>query len=647
MSTANRTKQTTEKLHSSVYKKALLALAALAALGVLIYSVSTAWYSNVAETKGMVFETDSWGFEGQVQVLNEDDPIAPGSSGYISLQISNDSNQINRLYVGADKSGMSQEIQKRIYFYAPAATKVGDETVSRVYLSPYSSYSYTVMPKTTLLLTRDYTAATPVCYEWVYDLEGYYVYGTLSQANGQYVLTGKDSATDPVYIRPVTYDLTKATFDPTSGRLLTVDGTTTPQQFLAKIAQTDGYEGSIGAEVGSSGYYPVSVKTNADGSQTGVWVYLCSQVEVQSATELDTRIGEYAALVKNGQNTDDYNDYKDIQALKYDVRIQITAQNLRAVETNVTSQEALLSALAEASEDDSYQKISVMSDVELTEPLKVAENRNVVLELNGKTIAYKDAAGTNAALDIAPSSQVTVMNGTINATDGTDAVHAIGASVSFSDMTIQGRLLIDDSDERNSENMTSAVRLYNSKLVAADADKVGIHVFGNGIQNSQTTTLIVDSSTVEGGYMGICGNGSTAYYGTDIQINNSTVKGKWAGIYQPQRDSKLRVEGNSFVEGFTALAIKGGTVVVRDSTITATATADASDLIKNPTDSQLGRNGFADTGAAVYVEANYTWADSIRVEINGSTVRSQANTAVLVLGPQKDKVILTQVDVKQ
>ena len=147
--------------------------------------------------------------------------------------------------------------------------------------------------------------------------------------------------------------------------------------------------------------------------------------------------------------------------------------------------------------------------------------------------------------------------------------------------------------------------------------------------------------------MGICGNGSTAYYGTDIQINNSTVKGKWAGIYQPQRDSKLRIEGNSFVEGFTALAIKGGTVIVRDSTITATATSDASSLIKNPTDDQLSRNGFADTGAAVYVEANYAWADSIRVEIKNSSVHSRANTAVLILGPQKDKVILTQVDVKQ
>ena len=58
MNRSNSTQRKSEKLHSAVYKKALLALAALATLGVLVYSVSTAWYSNVAETKGMIIETD-------------------------------------------------------------------------------------------------------------------------------------------------------------------------------------------------------------------------------------------------------------------------------------------------------------------------------------------------------------------------------------------------------------------------------------------------------------------------------------------------------------------------------------------------------------------------------------------------------------
>ena len=283
MSKINSIQQKSKKLHGDVYKKALLAMAVLAAMSVMIYSVSTAWYSNIAETKGMVIETDVWGFDGQVQVKEAAAPVAPGGIGFVNMQISNDSDQINTLYVSVDKSGMSEELQKRFYFYAPAATQVGEETVGKVYLSPYSSFAYTVMPKSTLLLSQEHTAATPVCYEWVYDMVGYYVYGTLAEKQGKYSFAGKDSASQPIYLRPVTYDFTKATFDD-SGNLATVDGTTTTQEFLNTLAKKDGYEG-LGTREGSSNYYPVSVKENGDGTKTGVWIYLCTQTEIEKATE--------------------------------------------------------------------------------------------------------------------------------------------------------------------------------------------------------------------------------------------------------------------------------------------------------------------------------------------------------------------------
>ena len=642
MSKINSIQQKSEKLHGDVYKKALLAMAVLATLGVLIYSVSTAWYSNIAETKGMVIETDVWGFDGQVQVKEAAAPVAPGGIGFVNMQISNDSDQINTLYVSVDKSGMSEELQKRFYFYAPAATQVGEETVDKVYLSPYSSFAYTVMPKSTLLLSQEHTAATPVCYEWVYDMVGYYVYGTLSEAQDRYTFTGRDSTLQPEYIRPVVYDFSKATFDE-NGNLLTVDGSTTTREFLDKLAETDGYD-AIGAKEGGSNYYPVSVKTNADGTKTGVWVYLCTRSEVEKATELDTRIGEYAYLVKNERSTEGYDD---IKALKYNVQVHVTAQNLRTVETNVADQESLLAALSAPDSGETYQKICLTKDLEVTDALKIAENKKVVLDLNGKLILCSGTAASDPVLDIAPNSQVTVMNGTINGAGRETAVHVVGADVAFSEVTIQGRLLIDDSLSVNTQNKTSLVRLYRSELTADGADQVGIHVFGNGENSSQSTAVIVENSKIEASLIGICGNGSDAYYGTDIQIKDSTISGTWAGIYQPQRGSRLTVFGGSVIEGFTAIAVKGGSVIVRDSAVRATAEPGAKDLLKNPTDAQMSKNGFVDTGAAVYVEANYNWADSIRVKINNSTVSSAVNTPVLVLGPQKDKVVLTQVDVKQ
>ena len=68
-----------------IWKQALFALAALATLGVLLYSLTTAWYTNVAETTELVFETESWGFEGQVKALDTGLLLAPGQSACAAL----------------------------------------------------------------------------------------------------------------------------------------------------------------------------------------------------------------------------------------------------------------------------------------------------------------------------------------------------------------------------------------------------------------------------------------------------------------------------------------------------------------------------------------------------------------------------------
>ena len=193
-----------------IWKQALFALAALATLGVLLYSLTTAWYTNVAETTELVFETESWGFEGQVKALDTGLLLAPGQSACAALSVTNDGEQINQITVTVDKSSMSEELQKRIYFYVPAAAKESDKTADRVYLSTYGGYSYRVMPKSTLLLTANSAADAPVRCEWVYDVLGYYVYGTLD-TKGQ-LITGREDVEAPVYIRPVEYDYDKAIF---------------------------------------------------------------------------------------------------------------------------------------------------------------------------------------------------------------------------------------------------------------------------------------------------------------------------------------------------------------------------------------------------------------------------------------------------
>ena len=642
----SKAKSEEKRIRGSMYRKALFAIAALAAMGVLVYSVCTAWYSNVAETNGMVFETESWGFDGQIQVEETGTALAPGTSAYANLQISNNSEQINTLSVGVDKSTMSEALQKRIYFYVPAQKESNGELQSRIYLSPYTAYSYQVMPKSTLLLTQEHTSGEPVCYEWVYDMEGYYVYGTLQDGT----LSGAAADESPVYLRPVTYDFTKATFSD-SGKLLTVDGKTTVAAFLQKLSQTDGYQDDIGSEVGSTGYYPVSVTTNENGSQTGLWVYLCTKTEVEQATDLDTRIGNYAALKAAGSTID--SSYADIEALVYEVKLLVTSESLYTEDTVVSTPEQLTEALAAAAaaaagtDETACLQVCLTSDLTLTSPLEVQGGVQVVLDLNGKNLTCSDSNAATPVLKAAPGSDVTVLDGTINGTGKTNAVYASGADVSLSEVTVKGRIRIEDSDSANTGNLVSTVRLSNCEVLADGTNQVGIQIYGNGIKNSQKTTLLVDHCNIESTYFGICTNGSESYDGTSIQVTASTVSGTWAGIYQPQRSGKLLVSENSTVQGFTGIAIKGGTATIRDSVVSGTAETGASGLVLHPTASQMSGSGFVDTGAGVYIEANYQWAEDIQVNIKDSTVSSKANDeAVLVAGPSADKVTLTQVNVK-
>lgn len=614
-----------------IWKQALFALAALATLGVLLYSLTTAWYTNVAETTELVFETESWGFEGQVKALDTGLLLAPGQSACAALSVTNDGEQINQITVTVDKSAMPEELQKRIYFYVPAVAKESDKTADRVYLSTYGGYSYRVMPKSTLLLTADSAADAPVRCEWVYDVLGYYVYGTLD-TKGQ-LITGREGVEAPVYIRPVEYDYDKAIFQ--DDKLLTV-GEVKVDDFVKELLAADGYKDAGKTKVGD--YYAVNTTGTSGTEQTGLWLYLCTQTEVEAATVLDTRIGTYRYLLEQKDEQDSSipltdeqtKEYEDVAALLGGAKatIQIAGQNLRTSIADVTAAERLTAALEQG------ESVRLAGDMTLQEAVTIPADKDVIIDLNGKQLTTNLVG--QPVLKGAPGSSITVLNGTIDGGSRDTAVQLVGSSAAFSGVTIQGRLLIDDKNESNENGTVSVVRLSNCTLKTVGDEQVGVHVFGNGAASSSRTVLLVEDCTIESTFAGILGNGSDDCYGTDIQVLNSTVKGKYAGIYQPQRGSRLLVQ-NSTVEGMTGIAVKGGTVTIRNCIVNGTAEKGFL-----PTEDQVkaSRNGWLDTGAGVYVEANYDWADEITLTITDSTISTKTLDVpnVLIVGEKADAV---------
>ena len=626
-----------------VWKQALLVLAVLTVLGVLLYSLTTAWYTNVAETTELVFETENWGFEGQVKALDTGLLLAPGQSAYAALSVTNDGEQINQITVTVDKSSMPEELQKRIYFYVPVEAKESDKTADRVYLSTYGGYSYRVMPKSTLLLTADSAADAPVRCEWVYDLLGYYVYGTLDKDNKlitaeQIAEHKREDVEAPVYIRPVEYDYDKAIFQ--DDKLLTVDGDKV-DAFVKDLLAADGYKNAdTTTKVGD--YYAVNITGTSGSEQTGLWLYLCTQTEIEAATELDTRIGTYRYLLeqKDEQGNEQGNaiplteeqtkEYEDVAALLGGAKatIQIAGQNLRTSIADVTEAESLTAALTRG------ESVRLAGDMTLKDTVTIPADKDVIIDLNGKQLTTNVVG--QPVLEGAPGSSITVLNGTINGGSRDTAVQLVGSSAAFSGVTIQGRLLIDDKNESNENGTVSVVRLSNCTLKTVGDEQGGVHVFGNGAASSSRTVLLVEDCTIESTFAGILGNGSDDCYGTDIQVLNSTVKGKCAGIYQPQRGSRLLVQ-NSTVEGMTGIAVKGGTVTIRNCIVNGTGEKD---VVPTAEQVKAGRNDWLNTGAGVYVEANYDWAEEIAMTIAGSTISSATKDlpGVLIVGEKADAV---------
>lgn len=622
-----------------VWKQALLVLAVLTVLGVLLYSLTTAWYTNVAETTELVFETENWGFEGQVKALDTGLLLAPGQSACAAMSVTNDGEQINQITVTVDKSSMPEELQKRIYFYVPVEAKESDKTADRVYLSTYGGYSYRVMPKSTLLLTADSAADAPVRCQWVYDLLGYYVYGTLDKDNK--LITAKQIAEHkredveaPVYIRPVEYDYDKAIFQ--DDKLLTVDGNKV-DDFVKDLLAADGYKNAdTTTKVGD--YYAVNITGTSGSEQTGLWLYLCTQEEIDAATELDTRIGTYRYLLEQKDEQDrsiplteeQTKEYEDVAALLGGAKaaIQIAGQNLRTSIADVTEAESLTAALTQG------ESVRLAGDMTLKDTVTIPADKDVIIDLNGKQLTTNVVG--QPVLKGAPGSSITVLNGTINGGSRDTAVQLVGSSAAFSGVTIQGRLLIDDKNESNENGTVSVVRLSNCTLKTVGDEQGGVHVFGNGAASSSRTVLLVEDCTIESTFAGILGDGSDGCYGTDIQVLNSTVKGKYAGIYQPQRGSRLLVQ-NSTVEGMTGIAVKGGTVTIRNCIVNGTGEKDVV-----PTEERVkaSRNDWLDTGVGVYVEANYDWAEEIAMTIAGSTISSAAKNlpGVLIVGEKADAV---------
>ena len=101
----------------NIYWQAGLAMVTIVLTIVILFAMTAAWYTNIVETSGLVFEAEAWGFDGQITIAEKSIQAAPGDEGSIQLEVVNSSESMTSVGISASKSRMAEEMQKRLFFY--------------------------------------------------------------------------------------------------------------------------------------------------------------------------------------------------------------------------------------------------------------------------------------------------------------------------------------------------------------------------------------------------------------------------------------------------------------------------------------------------------------------------------------------------
>ena len=303
-------------------------------IGAILFALTSAWYTNTIQANEITLKTAKWNFDGTITLDGEDNgtlnlgDLYPGDTRPLPVTIQNKDTRGVNVRVEADKSKMaSPEMQQRLYLYVEVTDEAAN-TKTRRYINSLSGYMYTVAAGQTLHITdpeRTLSAneaqnKNTLHLQWVYDLTGYFLLGTVNE-DGKTV-TGKTADTQPEYLMPVTYDLDRAQFD-TDGKLSSVSeyqtntngtagyATTSREYYLKHLFEQYAKEYNIKAAAydkntkSYGNYYAVDV----DETGYGVWLYLPDKAAIDAAAKWDQEKAATAAtqpislnLVFKGQN---------------------------------------------------------------------------------------------------------------------------------------------------------------------------------------------------------------------------------------------------------------------------------------------------------------------------------------------------------
>lgn len=601
----------------TVIKSASLAGIAVVVTVVMVFAMTVAWYSNILHTSDLTFKAETWDFtfEGTINLGQDNQLLAsPGDSGYVNLNIANVSNKANYLGQATEVSNIDVEVNidktdmgllnNRVYFYVEKQTEIEGETVDKIYINDADSYTYTIYAGKTLTLSEKYSNDYPLKWEWVYDVTGYYVRGTLQSDN---------TIAIEEYLRPVEFnDVTKMMDFDEAGNLISYGDQSIDDYLLENYLLKDGYTGGYDYDDMSGTYSLWRVTTEVDGVEQVVpniykisdeiWIVLCTEAEMEVNNQIDTLMGKGESVTEDGETA------------SYSARIVLTGSKSRNNQVTVESAQSLIDSINNGTDSIYVLRDNLTLDAA---PLVVASGTDAVLDLNGYTLTMTQSIESQA------NSSITLMNGTITAPADSKItmINAEGAEIYMDNIISTGFYSgIEIYDSTSTSNMDSHVYISQSTIETKDSV---VWLRGNGDRSYTKTTLIIEDTTLTSTeYVAVGGNGTSQYYGTDILISKSTLNGYYSAVFHPMNKSSMLVQ-NSTLTGKIGIAIKGGAVTLDNCTIIGSGEKG---------NEAMSESGFATNGEAIYIEDNYSTLHGYEVDVvvtgENTAVSSTNNVAV-------------------
>lgn len=596
--------QELRRIRKRIGMQACLAVMTVLLTVVIVFGMTAAWYTNVVQSSGLIFQVETMGVNVGATVENTTFTAQPGDEGTISLEATNNGVGMVDITISINKTNMDPEMQQRLYFFVESQETANGETPQRSYVTASGGYSYLVFGGNDLTLTEQYHNAPLLKWCWVYDVLGYYVLG---QASGDTVVVEE-------YLRPIEYDYDNATFD-ARGNLVTVDGTTTVESFLETLSGTDGYPGTISPNRMTGGYYKVDV----DSSGYGVYAYLCSYDEVEANTDYDTVLGQ-AASAGNPAT--------------YSALMTINAESVQADYVTVSTAETLLETLASGEVNAIKLGANVTLDQGTT--LNIPAGTDLLMNLNGYRLTTN--SGTYG-ITMEPNSALTLTGGDIFGSDTTTGtfVKLTGAELTMHDVNISGYNRGVAVADHSGTGQDSTVRVSDCDIYGKE---FAVAIYGNGYGSEQTSKLLIENSTLTSDGYGISGNGSIygdGRWGTEIEVINSRIMhngsngNTGAGIYHPQPNSTLNIFDSEIV-GYNGIALKGGSATITNSSVIG--------IGENPAAPSLTSSGYANTADGIYVETGYEY--DISLTLRGTSCLSYYSLGLRIF--EADSAYVTYIE---